>query len=70
LHAELKHAFGIDLSQIPGIRAGNARALFGEIGPHVTKFRSPSTFASWIGLCPDPDNEISGGRFYGLGRAR
>jgi transposase len=60
LRTELKRAFGVDLTQIPGIRTGIAQTLFGEIGPDFTKFRSASAFASWMGLCPD--NEISGGK--------
>jgi hypothetical protein len=60
LHSELKRVFGIDLTQIPGIRIGIAQTLFGEIGPDFTKFRSASAFASWMGLCPD--NDISGGK--------
>jgi transposase len=65
LHAELKHAFGIDLTQILGIRIGVAQPLFGEIGPDFSKFRSPSAFASWMGLCPD--NEISGRKVLWVG---
>jgi transposase len=60
LQSELKRVFGIDLTQIPGIRTGIAQTLFGEIGPDFTKFRSASAFASWMGLCPD--NDISGGK--------
>ena len=60
LKSELKRVFGIDLTQIPGIRNGIAQTLFGEIGPDFTKFRSASAFASWMGLCPD--NDISGGK--------
>jgi transposase len=60
LKSELKRVFGIDLTQIPGIRTGIAQTLFGEIGPDFTKFRSASAFASWMGLCPD--NDISGGK--------
>lgn len=60
LRSELKRVFGIDLTQIPGIRTGIAQTLFGEIGPDFTKFRSASAFASWMGLCPD--NDISGGK--------
>jgi transposase len=33
LKSELKRVFGIDLTQIPGIRTGIAQTLFGEIGP-------------------------------------
>jgi len=60
LKSELTRVFGIDLTQIPGIRTGIAQTLFGEIGPDFTKFRSASAFASWMGLCPD--NDISGGK--------
>ncbi len=65
LRAELKYAFGVDLTQIPGIRTGIAQTLFGEIGPDFSKFRSASAFASWMGLCPD--NEISGGKVLWVG---
>ena len=65
LRTELQRAFGIDLTQIPGIRTGIAQTLFGEIGPDFTKFRSASAFASWMGLCPD--NEISGGKVLWVG---
>jgi len=65
LRAELRQAFGVDLTQIPGIRTGIAQTLFGEIGPDFRKFRSASAFASWMGLCPD--NEISGGRVLWVG---
>ncbi|HEY6301744.1 MAG TPA: transposase [Terriglobales bacterium] len=60
LRTELKRAFGIDLTQIPGIHTGIAPTLFGEIGSDFTKFRGASALASWMGLCPD--NEISGGK--------
>jgi len=60
LRSELKRVFGVDLTRIPGIRTGIAQTLFGEIGPDLTKFRSASAFASWMGLCPD--NDISGGK--------
>jgi transposase len=65
LKSELKRVFGIDLTQIPGIRTGIAQTLFGEIGPDFTKFRSASAFASWMGLCPD--NDISGGKVLWVG---
>jgi transposase len=65
LRTELKRAFGVDLTKIPGIRTGIAQMLFGEIGPDFTKFHSASAFASWMGLCPD--NDISGGKVLWLG---
>ena len=49
LRAELRQVFGVDLTQIPGIRTGIAQTLFGEIGPDFSKFRSASAFASWMG---------------------
>jgi transposase len=63
--AELKRVFGVDLTQIPGIRIGIAQTLFGEIGPDFHKFRSASALASWIGLCPD--NDITGGKVVWVG---
>ena len=65
LKAELRRVFGVDLTQIPGIRLGIAQTLLGEIGPNLTKFRSASAFASWLGLCPD--NDISGGKVLAVG---
>lgn len=65
LKSELRHVFGVDLTQIPGISTGIAQKLFGEIGPDFTKFRSASAFASWMGLCPD--NDISGGKVLWVG---
>jgi len=65
LREELKRAFGVDLTRIPGIQLGIAQTLFGEIGPDLSKFRSASAFASWMGLCPD--NDISGGKVLWVG---
>jgi transposase len=65
LRSELKRVVGVDLTTIPGIRVGIAQTLFGEIGPDLTKFRSASAFASWMGLCPD--NDISGGKVLWVG---
>jgi transposase len=65
LRAELPRVWGVDLTKIPGIRAGIAQTLFGEIGPDFTKFRRASAFASWMGLCPD--NDISGGKVLFVG---
>lgn len=65
LRQELQHAFGVDLTRIPGIQAGIAQTLFGEIGPDLSRFRSASAFASWLGLCPD--NDISGGKVLWVG---
>jgi transposase len=65
LREELKQAFGVDLTNIPGIQVGIAQTRLGEIGPDFSKFRSASAFASWLGLCPD--NDISGGKVLWVG---
>lgn len=60
LRGELYRIFGVDLTQIPGINALTAHTLLAEVGPDLSRFATPSAFASWLGLCPD--NRISGGR--------
>jgi transposase len=65
LRSELKRAFGVDLTRVPGVRSGIAQTIFGEVGPDFTKFRSASAFSSWMGICPD--NDISGGKILWVG---
>lgn len=60
LRSELYRIFGVDLTQIPGINALTAHTLLAEVGPELSRFATPSAFASWLGLCPD--NRISGGK--------
>jgi transposase len=60
LRGELYRIFGVDLTQIPGINALTAHTLLAEVGPDLSRFATPSAFASWLGLCPD--NRISGGK--------
>jgi len=60
LRSHLYRIFGVDLTAVPGISVLTAHAILSEIGPDVSKFRSASAFASWLGLCPH--NDISGGR--------
>jgi transposase len=60
LRSELYRIFGVDLTQIPGINALTAHTLLAEVGPDLSRFATPSAFASWLGLCPD--NRISGGK--------
>ena len=59
LRAHLHRLFGVDLTTIPGIDVLTAHTLLTEVGPDLSKFRTPAAFASWLGLCPD--NRISGG---------
>ena len=60
LRKHLYRIFGVDLTAVPGISVLTAHAILSEIGPDLSKFRSASAFASWLGLCPH--NDISGGR--------
>jgi transposase len=56
----LYRIFGVDLTAIPGMNILTAHTLLAEVGPDLSRFRSASAFASWLGLCPD--NDISGGK--------
>jgi transposase len=60
LRSHLYRIFGVDLTAVPGISVLTAHAILSEVGPDLSKFRSASAFASWLGLCPH--NDISGGR--------
>ena len=60
LRRHLYRIFGVDLTAVPGISVLTAHSILSEIGPDISKFRSASAFASWLGLCPH--NDISGGR--------
>ncbi len=60
LRDQLQRILGVDLTQVPGLSTLNIQMLVGEIGPDLSKFRSASAFASWLGLCPD--NDVSGGK--------
>jgi hypothetical protein len=63
LREELYRVLGVDLTTIPGISVPNAQAVLAEVGPGLSKFRSAAAFSSWMGLCPD--NDVSGGKFFG-----
>jgi transposase len=60
LRSELYRIFGVDLTDVPGISAVTAHTILCEVGTDLTRFRSASAFASWLGLCPE--KQISGGR--------
>jgi transposase len=60
LRSHLYRIFGVDLTAIPGVSVMTAHTILAEIGPDISKFRSASAFASWLGLCPH--NDISGGK--------
>lgn len=60
MRQEFYRKFGVDLTAIPGINIRTVEILAAEVGPDLSRFRSPGAFASWLGLCPD--NRITGGK--------
>jgi len=60
LRSELYRAFGVDLTQVPGINPLTAQVLLTEIGPSLARFPTAAAFCSWLRLCPEP--RISGGQ--------
>lgn len=60
LRDDLYRAFGVDLTQVPGINTLTAQMLLTEIGPDLSRFPTSAAFCSWLRLCPDP--KISGGQ--------
>lgn len=60
LRGHLYRIFGVDLTAVPGMNILSAHTLLAEVGSDLSRFRSASAFASWLGLCPD--NDISGGK--------
>jgi hypothetical protein len=65
LRAELKRLFAIGLTHVP-LSASASPDFIQRDGRDFTKFRSASTFASWLG----PDNDVGGGKSFGSARAR
>jgi transposase len=60
LHDDLYRAFGVDLTQVPGINTLTAQMLLTEVGPDLSRFPTAAAFCSWLRLCPNP--KISGGQ--------
>jgi transposase len=60
LRLELYRAFGVDLTQIPGINPLRAQVLLTEVETTLSQFPSAAVFCSWLRLCPEP--KISGGQ--------
>ena len=60
LRDDLYRAFGVDLTQVPGINTLTAQMLFTEVGPDLSRFAMAAAFCSWLRLCPNP--KISGGQ--------
>jgi transposase len=59
LRDDLYRAFGVDLTEVPGINSLTAQVLLTEIGPSLDRFPTVAAFCSWLRLCPNP--KISGG---------
>jgi transposase len=60
LRDDLYRAFGVDLTQVPGINTLTAQMLLTEVGPDLSRFPTSAAFCCWLRLCPDP--KISGGQ--------
>ena len=60
LRSDLYRAFGVDLTEVPGINSLTAQMLLTEIGPNLSRFPTAAAFCSWLRLCPNP--KISGGQ--------
>jgi transposase len=60
LRRELYRAFGVDLTQVPGINPLTAQVLLTEVGPNLGRFPTAAAFSSWLRLSPEP--RISGGQ--------
>jgi transposase len=56
----LKTIFGVDITEIWGIKEDMAIELLSEIGMDMSKWKTDKHFTSWLGLCPN--NKISGGK--------
>jgi transposase len=60
LHTQLYRLSGVDLTRIDGIEVLTAQTLIAEVGLDMSRWKTETHFASWLGLCPD--NRISGGK--------
>ncbi len=68
LGGELQRVSGVDLTRIDGIDVMIAQTLLSEVGLDMSRWKTESHFASWLGLCPD--NRVSGDKVLGRGTRR
>lgn len=68
LSSELQRITGVDLTRIDGIDVMVAQTLVSEVGLDMSRWKTESHFASWLGLCPD--NRISGDKVLSRGTRR
>jgi len=66
--SELQRVTGVDLTRIDGIDVMVAQPLLSEVGLDMSRWKTESHFASWLGLCPD--NRVSGDKVLGKGTRR
>ena len=60
LDKELVRISGVDFTRIDGISVMTAQTIISEVGLDMTRWKTESHFASWLGLCPH--NAVSGGK--------
>ncbi len=60
LRQQYYRILGVELTAVPSLNVGTVQMFVAEVGPDLSRFRSASALASWLGLCPD--NQISGGK--------
>lgn len=68
LSSELQRISGVDLTRIDGIDVMVSQTILSEVGLDMSRWKTESHFASWLGLCPD--NRISGDKVLGRGTRR
>ena len=60
LREDLYRAFGVDLTQVPGLNTLTTQIVLTEIGPDFSRFPTSGDFCSWLRICPNP--KITGGK--------
>jgi transposase len=60
LKGYLINIFGIDVTEIWGIKENTGIELLSEVGSNMGKWKSEKHFTSWLGLAPN--NKITGGK--------
>ena len=60
LREDLYRAFGVDLTQVPGLNTLTTQILLTEIGPDFSRFPTSGDFCSWLRICPNA--KITGGK--------
>lgn len=56
----LNKIYGVDVTEIYGIKEGTALEILAETGPDLSAWESEDKFVSWLNLCPN--NKVTGGK--------